>query len=100
MRLPAAVESAALRIVQEAVVNVRRHAAASRCLVLIEERAAGLAVEIVDDGKGMPATLHEGVGLRSIRERVAELGGWLEIEKLQPGTRIAVLLPLAAEESS
>jgi signal transduction histidine kinase len=95
--LPAAVESAALRIVQEAVVNVRRHAAASRCTVSIERREHALAVEIADDGRGMPPVPRDGIGLRSMRERAAELGGGLEIERLAPGTRVFVLLPLPTE---
>lgn len=93
--LPAAVDLAALRIVQEAVANVRRHAAASTCRVVVDRDAAGLRVEIVDDGIGMPKTVAPGLGLRSIRERASELGGRSRIEGAAGGgTVVSVWLPI------
>ena len=55
LELPAAVEACALRIIQEAVVNVRRHAAASCCEVRIVPEPDALRIEIVDDGVGSPS---------------------------------------------
>lgn len=57
LALPAAVEVAALRIVQEAVTNDRRHAAATRCTVRIIPEPGELHVEIVDDGRGPGRTV-------------------------------------------
>lgn len=95
--LPAAVEVAAYRIVQEAVTNVVRHASAQYCVVRLHIDN-GLWVEIQDDGRGLPATRRSGVGLTSIRERTTELGGTLTIESAAgKGTQVRVWLPLTKE---
>ena len=94
--LPAAVEVAAYRITLEALTNVERHAHAQHCLVrlqLADERA--LRLSIVDDGCGLPDDYHAGVGITSMRERVAELGGkFTIIAKPGGGTHVQVQLPL------
>ncbi|WP_426519572.1 sensor histidine kinase [Diaminobutyricibacter sp. McL0618] len=95
--LPAAVDLAALRIVQEAVTNVRRHADASLCRVAVERAANGLRIEVADNGVGMPQTATAGIGLRSIRERAAELGGRTRISRPRAGgTLVTVWLPIEA----
>jgi signal transduction histidine kinase len=92
--LPAAVEVAAYRIAQEAMTNVVRHAQAHTCSIHFALNN-GLRVEVCDDGRGIPAGQRAGVGLTSMRERAAELGGRCEIEAIPAGgTRIFVLLPL------
>ncbi len=98
--LPAAAEVAAYRICQEALTNVVRHARARHCtleLVLAneKERSAALSVEIRDDGCGLPVDRRAGVGLASMRERAAELGGTCSIESVPTGgTRVMAILPL------
>ncbi|TMF01655.1 MAG: histidine kinase, partial [Chloroflexi bacterium] len=98
--LPAAAEVAAYRICQEALTNVVRHARARHCtlrLVLTNEngRSAALSVEIRDDGCGLPVDRRAGVGLASMRERAAELGGTCSIESVPTGgTRVTAMLPL------
>jgi signal transduction histidine kinase len=72
--LPAAIDLAALRIVREAVANVRSHAAAHSCTVTVEVVRSVLHLSVVDDGVGIPAHPRLGVGLLSIRERARELG--------------------------
>jgi signal transduction histidine kinase len=95
--LPAAVEVAAYRIVQEALTNVTRHAQAHTCTVRFSLTDA-LEIEITDDGIGLPPAHQPGVGLLSMRERAAELGGECMIEKTHgTGTRVCVRLPLAKE---
>lgn len=95
--LPAAVEVAAYRIAAEAVTNVLRHANARRCTVSLW-LGRGLEMEIEDDGRGI-GTPQPGLGLRSMRERSAELGGECHIEMRTPGpgTRISVRLPMPQE---
>ncbi|HEV2259004.1 MAG TPA: ATP-binding protein, partial [Streptosporangiaceae bacterium] len=94
--LPAAVEVACYRIVTEALTNVTRHARATRCSVKIG-LGDGLEVDVSDDGVGLPDGWRTGVGIASMRERVAELGGTLVIEGCLPhGTRIAASLPAPA----
>jgi signal transduction histidine kinase len=89
-----------LRVVQEALTNVRKHAEASSAAVRIASDGERLRVTIEDDGRGFDATRvdrDEGrsFGLRSMRERVERAGGCLNVESSPGrGTRIIVLLPL------
>lgn len=97
--LPAAVEVAALRIVDEALTNVLRHARARTYRVRVEV-AEALEIEVVDDGVGLHVEGENerpaGVGLTSIRERAAELGGAVRVEAAPAGgTRVVARLPLA-----
>jgi signal transduction histidine kinase len=95
--LSAAVEVAAYRIVLEALTNVIRHAQAKNCSIRFSLSHNGshsnLQIEIVDDGIGLPHDLRAGVGLRSMRERVEELGGMLNMESTSRGMCIAAYLP-------
>lgn len=95
--LPAAVEVAAYRIVEEALVNVARHASAQRCQVRLT-LAEALCLEITDDGIGLPTKRQAGVGLRSMHERAAELGGTCVVAAAPTGgTRLWARLPLIEE---
>lgn len=98
--LPAAAEVAAYRIVQEALMNVSRHAGASTCNIRLAcPGSRALEVEVTDDGIGLPDEPEQGIGLRSMSERAAELGGSLTVDSL-PGGGVAVRaqLPLPEEE--
>lgn len=99
--LPAAVEVAAYRIIQEALTNVTRHAQAQCCtirLCLYDREVLHpevLQLEISDDGVGLPPGWCAGVGVTAMRERVAELGGRFIIEPgATGGTHILAKLPL------
>jgi len=95
--LPAAVEVAAYHIALEAVTNVARHAHTQTCRIRLSLES-GLCLEITDDGDGLPADFHAGVGLTSMRERAAELGGEFRIEPgTTHGTRVWARLPLPTE---
>jgi signal transduction histidine kinase len=74
-----AAEVAAYHIVTEALANVRRHARASHAEVTIEQTGDTLLVAVTDDGTGHADASSGGVGLMSMRERAAELGGGCEI---------------------
>lgn len=96
--LPAAVEVAAYRIVQEAVNNVVKHARASHCTVTIGADG-GLLLIIADNGVGIKETATTGVGLISMKERATELGGQCTIQYLPVGgTQVTAVLPLPSEE--
>ncbi len=88
-----------LRIVQEALSNVRRHANASRVTVNLENIPAGIKVEITDNGCGFDLERYQqtprtGRGLEMIRDRAEELGGNLTIATgLGKGTELKVVLP-------
>lgn len=101
--LSAAVEVAVYRIVTESMVNVIKHANATVCrvvLALTEDHR--LLVEVTDDGVGVGSAKREalkekpgGIGLISMRERAAEIGGECIIERLDSGgTRVRAMLPL------
>ena len=91
--LPAAVEVAAYRIVQEALTNVARHARARSCTLQISVQPDAVLLEIADDGQGIvqrPA----GVGLQTMQERAAELGGSCTFTSAPgAGTTVTVRLP-------
>jgi len=94
--LPAAVEAATYRIAQEAMTNVVRHAQASECVVrlALDEMVETLHLEIEDDGRGLPPERGHGVGIASMRERAAELGGHCVVDTLPAGgTRVRTSLP-------
>src|SRR5215203_1153249 len=99
--LPAAVEVACYRIVQEALTNIARHAHARTCYIRLstDQRSDVLEVEIKDDGVGIPGERVAGVGLSSMRERAEELGGTLVVERgSEGGTRVLARLPLPASK--
>jgi two-component system, NarL family, sensor kinase len=94
--LPAAVEVAAYRIALEAMTNVSRHAGAKHCSVRLS-LPGDLCLEIIDDGRGLPAAVRAGVGLTSMRERAEELGGTCCAEALsQGGTGVMARLPISS----
>lgn len=91
--LPAAVEVAAFRITLEAMTNVVRHAAATKCTVMLDA-GDGLEIVVADDGAGLDGSRH-GVGMSSMRERAEELGGRVVFESRVPrGTAVRAWLPL------
>jgi signal transduction histidine kinase len=97
--LPAAVEVAAYRVVAEALTNAARHSQARTCQVTVS-RQKTLTLEIIDDGVGITDPSARGVGLNSMRERAAELGGHCVITEAWPGgTWVRVNLPLPAEHA-
>ena len=99
--LPAAVEVACYRIVQEALANVVRHARASKCSIGIrlDEEAEALIVEVQDDGRGIKDEDRAGVGMISMRERTEELGGRCTVKAMAGGgTLIRALLPFQIKE--
>jgi signal transduction histidine kinase len=103
-RLPAGIDLAAFRIVQEALTNVTRHAGNARATVLISY-GEDLLVVVEDDGRGVASTgsgAGGGNGIAGMRERATALGGTLEAgPKPDAGFRVVARLPLppsSAEE--
>ncbi|OGO34263.1 MAG: hypothetical protein A2W35_12085 [Chloroflexi bacterium RBG_16_57_11] len=93
--LPAAVEVAAYRILTEVLHNVVKHAHATECMIYIDVGNARLTLNVADDGKGLPEAYTSGVGLASMRERAAELGGSLTIHPCDGGgVCVTAVLPL------
>jgi signal transduction histidine kinase len=105
--LPRVIDSAAYRIVQEALTNVIKHAGPAHAQVLVRHEPDGVALEVTDDGRGGPAAngngngrgAGHGHGLLGIRERVAVLGGSVETEpRTGGGYRVAARLPYRPPE--
>jgi signal transduction histidine kinase len=97
--LPAAVETAAYRIAQEAMTNVVRHAGATLCTVRLSCRDAHLIVEIRDNGRGLSPDRTCGVGLQAMKERTTELNGQFLLESLpDDGTLVRARLPLEVQD--
>jgi signal transduction histidine kinase len=97
--LPAAVEVAAYRIAVEALTNAARHAPGTPVSVQLSVNG-GLELSIADDGAGLPDGYRAGVGLNSMRERAAELGGTCVVSRRTPrGTLVHAEFPLPEEIS-
>ncbi len=101
-RVPAHAQGAVLRVVQEAVSNVVRHAAARRVRIRLAFRGAWLRVKVADDGKGFVVkrdfcsyTGHW--GLVGMRERAKQLGASLSVRSASgQGTIVTLEVPIAA----
>ena len=98
-RLPAGADIQLIRIVQEALANIWKHARARRAWVRLESELEGIKVTIEDDGQGfdprqLSADDRGRFGLRSMRERAESLGGSLEVDSAPgKGCRVLVWLP-------
>ncbi|XVS61479.1 sensor histidine kinase [Actinosynnema sp. CA-299493] len=91
--VPPVVGRAAFLITGEALLNVVRHAGASRCRISLNRTGSGLEVSVVDDGRGLPDELPFGIGLASMKERCKALGGTFTVDQLDPGTRVTAHIP-------
>ena len=91
--LPAAVETAAHRIIQEAITNVVRHADADRASINLDYGADMLTLRIDDNGLADPEQIRWGNGLRGMQERASSLGGTLQVGRAPAGgVRVSVTL--------
>ena len=90
-----------LRVIQEALTNVYRHADAHGVEVELASRNGALTIRVADDGKGIgllesnPGRI--GVGIAGMRSRVSQLGGELDISSDGAGTVVLARLPSQAE---
>ncbi|HWT93170.1 MAG TPA: GAF domain-containing sensor histidine kinase [Solirubrobacteraceae bacterium] len=88
------VETTVYRLVQEALTNVSRHAAATSVHVAARVDGSRVSLEVADDGRGFdPDAAVSGFGVAGMRERVALAGGTLAIDSGASGTRVRVALP-------
>jgi signal transduction histidine kinase len=98
--LPAAIEVAAYRIAQEALMNAIRHAQAHTCRIRLTRADARLLLEISDDGVGLSEARTAGLGLHSMQERAVELGGQCLVESApNGGTCVHASLPITRHDA-
>jgi signal transduction histidine kinase len=93
--LPAAVDLAAYRVLQEALTNVRKHAGAGHVEIVVRYDRNAVAIEVVDDGDGTGNGGGTGRGLAGLRTRVSLLGGELDAGPRRRGFAVRATLPLA-----
>jgi PAS domain S-box-containing protein len=90
------------RIVQESLTNIHRHSESPAALVQIDRSPSEITLVVADEGKGIPAQIQSkissgeltGVGLRGMRERVRQFGGYLDVRSNGHGTRVVAVLPI------
>src|ERR671910_999197 len=94
--LPAKESVELLRILQEALANVRRHSAARNVEVGLRTDDEAILIEVADDGRGFdPGSTRAGIGLSSMGERVEGLGGKIELRSRPgEGTKVMVRVPV------
>ena len=101
--LPSAVQMALYRILQEALTNVARHSGARGVTIRFARSAAALEVAVTDDGCGFDAEAvavsSRRLGIQSMRERAAMLGGTVSFVSQPRGTRILVQVPLRSQDT-
>jgi signal transduction histidine kinase len=107
-RLPAAIETALFRVVQESLGNIHRHSGSTTAAIRIRLDAGTVRLEIRDEGGGLPPGLRQGikemtvpvgVGIAGMRERLRQVGGQLEIESNDRGTTVRAIVPLPRNAS-
>lgn len=107
-RLDQDVETALFRVVQEALINVHRHASSLHATIRLRRTEDGLTLEVADTGRGMATELLQqlpagggalGVGVAGMRERLQQLGGTLNIESGEQGTVVRARVPLAVQRA-
>ena len=110
VRLTTDAETALFRVLQESLTNVHRYSGSPSAEIRIFQSASKVHLEIIDHGKGVKAGMERpafagaptlGVGIPGMRERIRQLGGQLEVEFSNEGTRVYASLPTEAftEES-
>ncbi|HKM91517.1 MAG TPA: PAS domain S-box protein [Candidatus Acidoferrales bacterium] len=105
-RLPQETETAFFRIVQESLANIQRHSGSRTARIGLDGKPTGVMLEVSDQGRGIPEASSKkldepgtrfGVGIVGMRERMAQLGGTLQIESGKSGTTVRATLPLKTE---
>ena len=94
--VPAGIDLAAYRVVQEALTNTVKHAAGAAATVLLDYGAGGISVTVTDTGGSDVELSGNGRGLIGLRERLAVYGGSLEAGSVDTGYRVRAVIPVEA----
>jgi signal transduction histidine kinase len=102
-RLPAEIEMAFFRIVQESLTNIRRHSGSKSANIRLEKNIDQVILQVSDHGRGMASKFDSaepdgsdslGVGLPGMRQRLHQLGGSLIIESSDRGVVVTAIVPM------
>jgi len=105
-RLPRETETALFRVVQESLTNILLHSGSKKARISITQDSQEITLEVSDEGRGIPpgilnhsnsGTRRPGVGIVSMRERMKQLGGRLEVDSDQGGTVVRAVVSLGGE---
>jgi PAS domain S-box-containing protein len=106
-RLPAEMELAIFRMVQECLTNIHRHAESKTASIRLARQEERLWIEVRDEGKGIPGqrlaeiqSRGSGVGIGGIRERLRQFHGEMRIESNSSGTTVFASIPLPSNASA
>jgi signal transduction histidine kinase len=102
-RMPAPVETALFRVVQEALTNIHRYSGSATADIRLTRSPGAISLQIKDQGRGMPAKTAQddtdpgllGVGISGMRARLHQLGGELDIQSTASGTTVTATISLA-----
>jgi signal transduction histidine kinase len=104
-RLPQEMETGLFRTVQECLTNIHRHSGSTVANIRLTRSDEDVRLRVADRGEGIPSekldevtSAGSGVGIRGMRERLRQLGGDLEIQSNEDGTRVDARLPIGAPE--
>jgi PAS domain S-box-containing protein len=104
-RLPQEAETALFRIVQESLANIQKHSGSSTAMIRLRSDAGAVELEVSDRGRGFDKSALEqngtgprlGVGILGMRERMAQLGGRLDIKSSSSGTTVRAKVQVMVE---
>jgi signal transduction histidine kinase len=111
-RLSPQIELALFRIVQESLTNVRRHSGSETVSIRLETKSGEISLEIRDRGDGLEASkdasqlteseefIEMGVGIPGMQQRLRQLGGRLEIDSNNEGTKITAVVPIGNQAAT
>ena len=106
-RLPAEMELALFRIVQECLTNIHRHSGSKTAAIRLSRAGGDISLKVEDTGRGIPAEKLEGiqkqrsgVGITGMRERVRHFKGVMDVQSTALGTTISIILPSRPSSSS
>jgi two-component system NarL family sensor kinase len=99
--LPDEIKTVLFRVTQEALTNIEKHAHASRVAIWLAFSRSGLRLRVIDDGRGfkVEAMHHDpkrGIGLRNMRERLASIGGTLDVHSSPGRTQLVANVPASS----
>jgi two-component system, NarL family, sensor kinase len=107
-RLPGEVETALFRVVQESLTNIHRHSGSRSAVIWVTKEQNGVVLRVVDEGHGFSLSQPDdregkvaaGVGIQSMRQRLRQLGGDLEIESSSKGTTVYAKVSISEDQNA